>query len=442
MFVVMCDLASGFASGLMSGTRAQSLHVPYGRRGEEASAVAGEDWLQVPVGPDAGQWATARTQRTVVAVMHTVAGAGHLLDAVELLESDPRVQVVFTQAPDVFSNGVSELLRKLNTVVIPWHQATRLQFDLAVATDAAGVHELRAPLLFLPHGVMNNKWAPAPSGPGSRLVVGLSAPWLTWYGRLVPAAVALSHRDLLRVLARQCPQALPVARVVGDPCLDRLVVSRAERCRYREALGVADGQIVVAVCSTWGSQSLFARFPALPGDLRSTLPSDRHLVVVGLHPGVWFGHGPRQVLAWLREQRRAGLVVVDPVSWRGLVAGADVVVGDHGSATLYAAAAGVPVLRAPWVADSVDRGSAVAALAEAAPVVTHGKPLRHQVEAALAGFPERAAQAVAAKVTSQRGQAAQMLRTQMYRLLGLAEPPGVAQTALVDLARLVCEGGG
>jgi hypothetical protein len=405
--------------------------------------AVGEDWLQVPVGPDASQWATARTQRTVVAVMHTVAGAGHLLDAVELVESDPRVQVVFTQAPDVFSNGVSELLRKLNAVVIPWHQATRTQFDLAVVTDAAGVHKLRAPVLLLPHGVMNNKWAPAASdGQGSKLVVGLSAPWLTWYGRLVPATVALSHVDLLRVLARQCPQASPVARVVGDLCLDRLVASRTERSRCRDALGVVDGQIVVALCSTWGSQSLFARFPSLASDLRSALPLDRYLVFAGLHPAVWFGHGPRQVLAWLREQRRDGMLVVDPVSWRGLIAGADVVVGDHGSATLYAAAAGVPVLRAPWVADSVGERSAVAALAETAPVVTDGEPLRDQVEAALAGFPEAAARAVAAQVTSQPGRAARLLRTQVYRLLDLPEPRTAARAAPVGVARLVCEGDG
>jgi hypothetical protein len=402
----------------------------------------GEDWLQVPVGPDAGRWVTARTRRTVLAVVHTVAGAGHLLDAMELVECDPRVQVVFTQAPDVFSNGVSTFLRKLGAVVIPWHQAARSRFDLAVATDAAGLPELRAPVLFLPHGVMNNKRAPAGlSGPDNGLVVGLSAPWLTWYGRLVPALVALSHVDLLGVLARQCRQALPMARVVGDLCLDRLVASRAVRRRYREALGVADDRMVVTVCSTWGPQSLFARFPALPGDLLSTLPKKRYAVVVGLHPAVWFGHGPRQVLAWLREQRRDGLLMVDPVSWRGAVAAADVVVGDGGSATVYAAAAGVPVLRTPWAADSVGAGSAVAALAEVTPALTGAEPLRCQVDAAMAAFNGRAERAVSARVTSRPGTAARLLRTQMYRLLQLAEPSSTAGIAPVGVARTVGEGG-
>lgn len=397
-----------------------------------------EDWLRVPVGPDARQWMTAQIRRTVVAVVHTVAGAQHLLDAVELLERDPRVQVVFTQAPDVLSNGVPTLLRELNAVVVPWRQAVRSQFDLAMVTDAAGVHELRAPVLFLPHGVMNNKRIPAGlGGPGNDLVVGLSTPWLTWYGRLVPAIVALSHVDLVEVLGRQCPQALPAARVTGDLCLDRLVASRAVRSRFREALGAVEGKIVVAVSSTWGPESLFGRFPTLIGDLVRTLPPERYMVVIGLHPAAWCGHGPRQVMAWLREQRRAGLLVVDPVRWRGLVAAADVMVGDHGSATVYAAAAGVPVLRVPWAAESVSIGSAVAALAELAPVVTDAEPLRSQLDTALATFAGQAGRLVAARVTSQPDHAARLLRTQMYWLLDLAEPSDPAQAAPVGVAKLV-----
>lgn len=400
-----------------------------------------EDWLRVPVGPDAERWVTARPQRTVLAVAQMVAGAGHLLDAVELLECDQRIQVVFTQAPNVFSNGVSTLLRDLNAAVIPWHQAVRSRFDLAVATDAPAIHELRTPILRLPHGVMNNKRAPAStSGPDSDLVVGLAAPWLTWYGRVVPAAVALSHVDLMGVLARQCTQALPVAQVVGDLCLDRLVASRAMRSHYRRALGVADGQTVVAVCSTWGPQSLFARFPTLPGDVLAALPGERYAVTVGLHPAAWFGHGPRQVLAWLREQRRGGLRVCEPVHWRGLVAAADLVIGDHGSSTLYAAAAGVPVLRTPWASDSVRTGSAVAALAETAPMLTDTRPLRWQVDAAMATYTDQTRQSVASRVTSHPGEAARLLRTQMYRLLDLAEPIGEATAAPVGVARLVSEG--
>jgi hypothetical protein len=404
------------------------------------ASVVGEEWLRVPVGPDAADWVTARTERTVLAVVHTVAGVGHLLDAVELLECDSRVQVVFTEAPDVFSNGVAEFLRGLGAVVVPWHQAMHCEFDLALATDCAGVHQLRAPVLLLAHGVMNNKFAPAVLGGWEgRLVVGLAAPWLTWYGRLVPTAVGLSHVDLRQVVAQQCPQALRVATVIGDLCLDRLVVGRADYRPYREALGVACSQTLVAVSSTWGPESMFARAPGLTSNLVDELPAKRYRVVAGFHPALWFGHGPRQVLAWLREQRRKGLRLVDPLSWRGLVTAADVVIGDHGSGTVYAAAAGVPVLRMPTAAASVRTHSAVDQLARIAPTLRPGRPLAHQIGDAITAFRSGEWARVAARVTSEPSHAAGLLRARMYQVLRLIEPETPPETAAVETARLISE---
>jgi hypothetical protein len=401
--------------------------------------MAGEDWLEVPVGWDAHQWVTARTQRTVVAVAHTVASAGHLLDAVELLEPDPRIQVVFTQAPDRFSNGLGDLLRDLGGVVLPWDQATRCAFDLALAADSAGTHRLPTPVLRLAHGVMHNKLAPAAlGGAASGQVVGLAAPWLTWYGRLVPASVALSHVDHRQVLAQQCRQALPVACVIGDLCLDRLVASRAHRQRYRQALGVAGTQTLVMVSSTWGPDSLFATSRAVLDELLAELPPRWYTVAAALHPALWFGHGPRQVTAWWHESRRHGLRIVDPRCWRALAAAADVVIGDHGSATLYAAAAGVPVLRTPEASASVRSGSTVAALAGVAPALTPGgPPLSRQLADAVAAFGPPARAAVAARVTSEPGRAASLLRAEMYRLLRLPEPETPATASPVPVARLI-----
>jgi hypothetical protein len=59
--------------------------------------------------------------------------------------------------------------------------------------------------------------------------------YLMWDGAVVPAAVALAHRE---ELARSCPEALPVAEVVGDPCYDRIDASLPLRPAYRRALGL------------------------------------------------------------------------------------------------------------------------------------------------------------------------------------------------------------
>ncbi|MFC0533160.1 hypothetical protein [Phytohabitans kaempferiae] len=400
-------------------------------------------WLEFPVGRDAAPWRTVATERTVLAAVHTMASAGHVLDAVELLEQDSRIQVVFTHAPDLFSGGVREHLRAAGAVEIPWEQAVHTAFDLVVAADSAGVHRLRGPWLAIAHGVMNNKLAPpALGGPATELVTGLGSPWLTWYGRLLPAVLAVSHREVLPVLAHQCPQALPVAAVVGDLCLDRLSQSRPHQAAYRRALGVDDGRRLVAISSTWGPRSLLGRSPTALFDLIADLPADGFAVAMAIHPAAWHGHGRRQMLAWLASQRRAGLRLVDPASWRGLVAAADVVIGDHGSATIYAAAAGVPVLRAGPLPPDTAPGSPAQALATIAPAVRPDRPLAAQLREAVGGFDPSRYATVAAGVTSQPGQAGRLLREQMYRLLRLPGPAAGCAVAPVGPAVLVGEEGG
>jgi hypothetical protein len=400
--------------------------------------VTGRDWLPVPVGKGAASWRTAATQRQVLAVVHTMASAGHVLDAIELLEPDRRVQVVFAQAPDLFSNGVREYLHGLGAIVIPWHQAAQTDFDLAVAADCAGLYELHAPVLAIAHGVMNNKTAPpALGGPATGFVVGLGAPWLTWYGRLVPAAIAVSHRGVLPVLARQCPQAVPVATVTGDLCLDRLVASAAQRVAYRRALDVDDGRTLVAVSSTWGPDSLLGSSWQTLFDLLSGLPPDKYAVRLTMHPAVWFGHGPRQILGWLCRQRRAGLRLVDPISWRGLVMAADVIIGDHGSASIYAAAAGVPTLYSPAPSAATAAGSAAEFLSHAMPALTERQPLSVQLDAAMQASRRPAHTSIAQLVTSEPGQAAGLLRSLMYRLMALPEPFDQSQAAVVNPPMLV-----
>src|ERR1700722_13508924 len=111
----------------------------------------GMDWSQVPVGLDAGRWITRAGCKTVLVVVHSVTTAQRLAGILPLFESDQRVQVVFTAAPEVFSGGVSRLLRQLDGVTVGWEQATRTTFDLALAAGYEAVQELHAPLIVVPH---------------------------------------------------------------------------------------------------------------------------------------------------------------------------------------------------------------------------------------------------------------------------------------------------
>lgn len=95
--------------------------------------------------------------------------------------------------------------------------------------------------------------------------------------------------------------------------------------------------------------------------------------------------------------------------------------GDHGSVTLYGAAAGTPLLLAAFGGDAVP-GTAVHDLAAVAPRLDPRGDLRQQVEDVVrAHTPDRYA-AVAARAFSEPGHALARLRTALYRLLKLPEP--------------------
>lgn len=383
-----------------------------------------EDWLPSPIGIDAPKWITRAGCRTALVAVHTLVSGHRLLDVLDYIESDSRVQVAFTVAPDAFNHGVPQYLRDLDALVLPWHQATRERFDLALAASYGGLHEIHAPLVVLPHGARYGKHTRRLGSDGLTLgngpVYGLSQQHLTWNGQVLASAVVLAHEADCDILRRQCPEALPVAVVAGDPCFDRLVASLPWRMHYRAALKVADHQRLVVVASTWGREGLFGNVPDLLPRIMTQLPAAQYRVAALLHPAVWSGHGIRQVRAWMRDCHEAGLILLDPrEDWRALVVAADYLVGDHGSVTAYAAAVGQPILYLPPARPEViAAGSVQEHVTASATRLDPREPVLPQLEAARPLDRER----IVAALTSQPGQASVLLTRTMYELLGLPEP--------------------
>ena len=142
-----------------------------------------------------------------------------------------------------------------------------------------------------------------------------------------------------------------------------------------------------------------------------------------IHPNVWFGHGPRQVRAWLAGALHRGLALVPPTSdWMGALIAADVVICDQGSVGVYAAAAGVPVILAKYPADDCAPGSAGALLAASAPRLRADRPLARAARPREAGYQLAVSDAVAARITSEPGRFDRNMRRLMYRLLRLRQP--------------------
>ncbi|WP_216216923.1 hypothetical protein [Amycolatopsis aidingensis] len=383
------------------------------------------EWSAVPIGIDAKRWTTRGSRRTVLVVVHTVVSGQRLLDIVGLIESDPRVQVVYTRGPDIFHGGVEEFLRSIGALEIPWQQAVREQFDLAIAAAYGGLAQLHAPIMVLPHGAGYAKQTPQGDGNGpttGRAVYGLGTEHLVRDGRVVPSSIVLSHFAQREVLARQCPPAADVALVAGDPCYDRLRASLELRDSCRDAIGIQPGQRLVVIASTWGPHSLLARSMRLISALIDELPRNRYRAAALFHPAVWFGHGIRQVRSWFTDQRAAGLIVAGPdVDWRSVLIAADYVVGDHGSVSTYAAAIGKPVLQASFPSEEIDETSAQAYVGSVAYRLSRSRRIEPQLRDAASTWQVRP-EDVAERLTSCPGQAHRLLREEMYRLLALSVP--------------------
>ncbi|MFI7541745.1 hypothetical protein [Actinoplanes sp. NPDC049599] len=352
--------------------------------------------------------------------MHSLVSCHRLLDVVDLVESDARVQVVFTVAPDVFANGVHEFLRETGALVVPWRQAIRERFDLALAAAYGGIHELHAPLAVMAHGAGHGKPVRPPEHGGNlaaqTMTYGLDPQRLVRDGRVLPRALVLAHENERAILRRQCPDAMPAATVAGDICFDRLVASRARRDAYRHAIGVDAHRKLVVISSTWGREGAFGGVPDLLTTIVDGLPADRFQVLALLHPAVWGAHGRRQVWAWTRDARAAGLLLPQPTDdWRAFVAAADYVIGDHGSVSAYAAAAGIPVLRPAAGHPSMTEGSPQDFVLRHAATLDVSHPLSAQLASAPTPNPALAAELL----TSRPGEASRLLRDLVYGLLGL-----------------------
>ncbi|WP_219690527.1 hypothetical protein [Streptomyces anatolicus] len=383
-------------------------------------------FLRVPVGHDAHRWSTFPGERRLVVATRTLTSTIRVLETLpSVLRADPRVTVVFAHDPtSAFGDGSLDLLYDSGCRVMPWDQLAHIDPDLILsASENIEVPEGDCPVLVLPHGIGFQKYVPDSRAPRSRLS-GVAPDALLEAGR---AWTAVSHPEQERQLLAAHPKSAGRTLLIGDPCLDELLVSADRRDGYRRALGVADGQRLVLVSSTWGPTSLIGRDPGLPARLLAGLPWDEYRVALVLHPNVWAAHGAWYLRALQAEALDAGLLLIPPVhDWRPALVAADAVIGDHGSVTLYGAALGKPLALAAYGTDAVP-GTAGADLAGLAPRYDPEASPLPQIEAVVrdhADEPERYAP-VAARAFDTPGTALARLRTALYDLLRL-EPPAAA----------------
>jgi hypothetical protein len=368
---------------------------------------------------ESARWETFRARSTVLAVARTLTSAVRLLEALPVFAGDDRVRVVFAvDERSRNSAGVADLIRSLPARVVPWHEVADVDPDLVItASEKLDLTTRRSvPKLVLPHGIGFHKHVPDVDGTGTR-VSGLVDPAVLRTGDV---HVLVTHPSHERQLAGSSPDTAGRTVLGGDTSFDLLTTSAPLRAHYRSALGLTDRQRLVLVSSTWGRQSLLGVDPALLTALVTELPVDEYRVALVAHPNVWTWEGGYHLRRVIDPALRAGLLLVDPTSgWHATMVAADLVIGDHGSLSMYAATAGIPLLLAAF-GDEVVADTAMADLGRKAARLDRTRDLRRQVAHAIAD--PHVDLLPADEVFAAPGQALRLLRTWCYRALDLEEP--------------------
>lgn len=373
----------------------------------------------VPLDGRLRDWLTVRFEKLVLVVARTVTALNRLLDIVSLIQTDRRVQIVFTTDPvgrAVFRRGVDELLAAMEVAVIDWEHAVPVEFDLIIAaSENDRIHQLRGPKILVAHGFGHQKYYP-----NGRVVAGMNPARLLRDGRVVPTVIGVAHPAQRSALAATCPPAADRVVVIGDPALDRMLASTHRAESYRTAFD-SDGRTVVLLASTWGPDSLFGRRPDLPEAVATALCVDRYRLLLLLHPGVWAAHSPWQVRAWLTRAREAGLRVVDSRHWQAALVACHGVIADHSSLALYAAGLRKPLLLTDGQATHTVAGSPLEHLAAATDRLDPQADIGHRIETMLT-TPPPDVRTIIERGVHGIGGSARTLRGVLYDHLHLEDP--------------------
>ncbi|MGH3375804.1 MAG: hypothetical protein ACRDP6_13795 [Actinoallomurus sp.] len=276
--------------------------------------------------------------------------------------------------------------------------------------------------VLLPHGAAFSKTLPGEGAEGS--ASGLDPAYLLHDDHAVAAFHALAHPDQVTRLAAVAPQAAERAAVVGDPTLERILISRTHRDRYRTTLGTGARKLIV-IASTWGRESLLRRRPMLPADLATRLPHDAYQLALILHPNERSEIGRFDLAERLAPALEAGMIMAEPYEeWAAVLIAADAVITDHGSTALYAAALDRPLIGAYDGGDELIPASPMAELLARIPRLGAAEDLDAAIGAHIPG----SGPVLADSVFAEQGHALERLREELYRLLEIV-PPDVPVTA-------------
>jgi hypothetical protein len=238
-----------------------------------------------------------------------------------------------------------------------------------------------------------------------------------------PFVLAVPDPGSAAHLATVAPEAARHALITGDLAWEQIESSTELRHSYRRALGCGEQQRLVVLTSTWGPGSQFGTWHSLAAELAAVLPADDFRIAQVLHPNVWASLRPYRVRALLRDALDSGVALIPPhPGWQAALVASDLVIGDHGSVTFYAAALGRPLLLAAFGSAEVVANTPMALLGLNVPRLLRDRPLSAQISQACVNPGTTEVSRLARGTLPTGVPAGERLRSTMYDLLDLVIP--------------------
>ncbi|WP_290055946.1 hypothetical protein [Amycolatopsis solani] len=353
----------------------------------------------------------------------------------EALHPDPPDVKFVVESGSAFADGLGASIVEHGYKLLSWAEATSTRFDVVLAAHATpALDEFRGPVFCLPHGAGYNRIVPESTGSADFATGTVDSQLKADSGTVIPAALGCSHPEQIERVGESCPDAVDRAVVIGDPVYDQICASKRRRPEYRDRFGVGPEQKLVVVISTWGKHGTVGCEANLPMRLLAQLPADEYRILLIMHPNIWAGRSVAQIRSELRNELDAGLVVIPPrTPWAAGLIAADIVLGDHSSLSMYAAAIGCRFLLAADGRPELVPGSPLAMLCAEATRLDARGDLRAQIEDHLKAPRRLSAKEIADTIFALQGESWAETRAVARKLAGLEDfsvPPRM--TAVSD----------
>jgi len=224
-----------------------------------------------------------RAQKRVLLAVHTLLTMKYISRHLEILRGDDRLAFSATQGADLYSPGVTEALPGLGVPIVPFEEAVRQPWDLALFATHGGAVFLRgaSSKVHIQHGLGAGKRVD-----GSNFTYGRE--WALWEGRPKYDIMLESSYATMRRAIRAVPELAGHIAVVGDLFCDDVLAGMPHRETFRAQLGIEPGQTAVLFMSTWGPHGLLPLRGAALLDAAQRLPA-QYKGLVTMHNHLWSG---------------------------------------------------------------------------------------------------------------------------------------------------------